>query len=65
MTTPGPTEIGKYQIRQAFGAGAQGSVYLAYDPDLDREIALKALHQHMATGEALQRFVREAPSSRG
>ena len=60
MTTPGPVAIGKYRLRRSLGTGAQGVVYLAYDPDLGREVALKALHPHLATDEVLERFVREA-----
>ncbi len=60
MTAPGPVAIGKYQVRRSLGAGSQGAAYLAYDPDLGREVALKALHPHLATGEVLKRFVREA-----
>ena len=52
--------IGKYHLRRSLGAGSQGSAYLAYDPDLGREVALKALHPHLATGEVRNRFMREA-----
>ena len=60
MTAPTPDMVGKYRIAQPIGTGSQGSVYLAYDPDLDREVALKTLHPHLTTGEVLDRFVREA-----
>jgi serine/threonine protein kinase len=35
--------LGRYAILESIGAGAMGSVYAAYDPQLDRKIALKAL----------------------
>ena len=60
MTTQAPDMIGKYQIRRSLGSGAQGVVYLAFDPDLGREVALKALHPHLAFGDVQERFVREA-----
>ena len=60
MTAPGPVAIGKYQVRRSLGAGSQGAAYLAYDPDLNREVAVKVLHPHLATGEVLRRFVGEA-----
>ncbi len=60
MATQEPGSIGKYQIRRSLGSGAQGVVYLAYDPDLQREVALKALHPHLAAGDVQERFVREA-----
>jgi len=37
-------KIGRFQIRQELGRGAQSVVYLAYDPQLEREIAIKTLH---------------------
>ena len=60
MTARNPNMIGKYRLRRSLGAGSQGSAYLAYDPDLRREVALKALHPHLATGEVRNRFMREA-----
>ena len=60
MTARNPNMIGKYRLRQSLGAGSQGSAYLAYDPALRREVALKTLHPHLATGEVRNRFMREA-----
>ena len=37
-----------------------GTVYLARDPDLDRNVAIKVLREPMADEELLQRFLREA-----
>ena len=36
-----PQQISRFVIRRRLGGGGFGSVYLAYDPVLDREIALK------------------------
>ena len=37
-----------------------GTVYLARDPDLDRNVAIKVLREPLAEDELLQRFLREA-----
>src|SRR5438132_4645432 len=35
--------FGRYEIRSSLGAGAMGEVFRAYDPRLDREVALKVI----------------------
>ncbi|MEW5889555.1 MAG: HDOD domain-containing protein [Pseudomonadota bacterium] len=37
-------KIGRFEIRRELGRGAQSIVYLAYDPHLQREVAIKTLH---------------------
>lgn len=37
-------KIGRYEIRQELGRGAQSVVYLANDPQLQRDVAIKTLH---------------------
>jgi eukaryotic-like serine/threonine-protein kinase len=36
--------IGRYVVLDRLGAGGMGVVYAAYDPELDRKIAVKVLH---------------------
>ena len=61
MTAQGrPEIIGKYRVIRELGSGSQATVYLAHDPDLDREIAVKVLHPQLSTGDVMNRFVREA-----
>lgn len=37
-------KIGRFEIRRELGRGAQSVVYLAFDPQLEREVAVKTLH---------------------
>ncbi|MGE5027521.1 MAG: serine/threonine protein kinase, partial [Betaproteobacteria bacterium] len=38
------TKIGRFEVSRILGKGAQSEVYLAYDPNLQREVAIKTLH---------------------
>lgn len=40
MTLASGTRLGRYEIRHKLGSGGMGEVYLAWDPDLEREIAV-------------------------
>ena len=58
-------KFGRYLIRDRLGAGAFGSVYRAFDPQLDREVALKVPHASIIqNAKRVERFFREARFSR-
>jgi serine/threonine-protein kinase len=55
--------VGNYRIIEKIGQGGMAEVYKAYDPALDRNIALKLLPTHLAQDKNfLSRFRREARS---
>jgi serine/threonine protein kinase len=56
-----PAKIGTYEVRKQLGRGAFGVVYLARDPALDRDVAIKVLNRDaLASTKAVERFKREA-----
>jgi eukaryotic-like serine/threonine-protein kinase len=54
-------DLGKYRLLGKVGHGGMAVVYRALDKDLNREVAIKVLHHHLADSvEAKDRFAREA-----
>ncbi|WP_431776038.1 Stk1 family PASTA domain-containing Ser/Thr kinase [Streptomyces cucumeris] len=54
---------GRYRVEARIAVGGMATVYRAVDTRLDRVIALKVMHQSLATDAAfVERFIREAKS---
>lgn len=55
------TRLGRYEITSLVGRGGMATVYQAHDPVLDRYVAIKLLHPHLAQDDAfVGRFRHEA-----
>ena len=60
---PAAHRLGRYLLIELLGRGGMGAVYSAYDPELDRRIAIKVLplgSDGEGQGEARSRLLREA-----
>ncbi len=56
-----PTKFGRYEIRGEIGRGGMATVYHAYDPRFERDVALKVLPREMLHDVQFRtRFEREA-----
>ena len=57
---------GEYSLTRELGRGGMGIVYLARDVQLDRDVAIKVLPNHLARDtSARERFMREARTAAG
>ena len=53
-------KVGRYMMLDLLGTGAMGVVFSAYDPELDRKVAVKVLRDRSGNEERNARMVREA-----
>lgn len=51
--------LGRFRLERVIGEGGMGVVHAAYDPELERRIALKVLRSHTSS-DARARLLREA-----
>lgn len=63
-----PAQIGRYEILRTLGRGSMGCVYLALDPNIDRQVALKVLEPSRQLSsseedELRKRFILEAKAT--
>ena len=55
---------GRYQLLRQMAAGGMATIYEAVDTRLDRKVAVKIMHPHLAQDEQfVERFIREAKAS--
>src|SRR5438445_6152187 len=65
QVSPG-TRLGRYEVRSLLGAGGMGEVYLAYDYDLERDVAIKVLRDGATeSSDRVRRFIQEAKAASG
>jgi predicted Ser/Thr protein kinase len=58
---PGDLIADRYELEELVGTGGMSSVFRAHDRQLERDVAIKVLHEHYADDpEYLERFRREA-----
>jgi predicted Ser/Thr protein kinase len=71
LPSPGPSavpathRIGRFEVRAVLGKGSFGVVFRAYDPQLDREVALKVPRLPRDRPDLVERFLREARVAAG
>jgi serine/threonine protein kinase len=64
MTISPNTRFGRYEIRSQLGAGGMGEVYLARDPKINRDVAIKVLPAAFSSdSERLRRFEQEVQAT--
>src|SRR6185436_8229872 len=56
-----PESLGPYRIVRMLGRGGMGEVYLAWDPRLERQVAVKVVVSELSEDrDRARRFAREA-----
>ena len=56
----------RYRLDALLGRGGMGSVFRGYDLELQRTVAVKVMHPHLAVDPAFkERFLQKARAGRG
>ncbi|HEY0191910.1 MAG TPA: serine/threonine-protein kinase, partial [Kofleriaceae bacterium] len=59
-TTGAPRQLGRYRLDRVIGSGGMGVVWQAWDPALERRLAIKLLRPELTGDDGGARLVREA-----
>src|ERR1041385_9404385 len=63
VASPRPTRIGRFELRRVLGQGAQAIVWRAFDPRLEREVAVKLMRAAPGVdADAVTHWLHEARS---
>jgi serine/threonine protein kinase len=60
LTGPAPLVLERYRLHRRLGSGAFGTVWMAHDERLDREVAVKVLARERVVGGRFEREARAA-----